>query len=329
MDFREWLINEAREKLILYHGTTDALLRPILSQGLIPDPPNRTWEKDDNTSFYTSTRMSLPGVYVTRNLMTAMSSAHNARRHRNQLKTNKDLIVILSVEPKTMVGDEDNYIQALKKIPSPYPNQTGASEHDYTAAYLYAVYLRLKHNEYEGQYANHERENDQKELESWRKNYIEEARKWLLFDMGDQHPQLISRLNSLLEKAFIVALERVVAYTHPSQTLRGDYWEVWNKHQNEWPNKESAERNFLKMAEQFTLTLKRKSQTGEGWNFTARLTDKIGFNGTNKIVAIIRLHDRNAVELIYGKLPSDFYKQYEERVGELTWHDNQKADADR
>lgn len=324
MDFRTWLINEAREKMIVYHGTTDALLRPILSQGLIANPTRRTWDKDDNTSFSSSSRASLKGVYVTTNLLTALSSARISRERRGQLETNSNLIVVLAVEPKTLVGDEDGVVYALRRLPSPYPGMASASEHESTAARLYSTFLKLKYNEYEGEDAEYRRQQDEQEFEAWRNAYAERIADQLLFDSEfEVHSNLKTRLQYILRNIFIISLARAASYVDPGRW----YWDEWKNHQNKWPNSQKAERDFLKAAEQITLTLKRKFQVESGVNFTARLTDNVGYTGANRIISLIRVHDVRSegvyrtIEPVYGELPDDFIQKYKQLIGQPVMHD--------
>src|SRR5208337_2478430 len=61
----------AAARSIWYHGSSIKNLRSILAQGLIPDPKERAWADDPESSVYTPSRESYGGIYVTQNLLTA------------------------------------------------------------------------------------------------------------------------------------------------------------------------------------------------------------------------------------------------------------------
>ena len=111
INFKKWIsLNEATtDKIIVYHGTPAKNYSSIMSQGLIPNPKQRAWQDDPDASYYSSSRQSLDGIYVSTNLMTAYGAGGNGKNRG--LKEGR-LIVVCEIQPKTGFMDEDdlNYI---------------------------------------------------------------------------------------------------------------------------------------------------------------------------------------------------------------------------
>lgn len=86
---------EARENF--YHGTSSVLAKKILKEGFVPDPKQKIWdsEKGSLESYY--------GTYLTKNLMTAISSAWKTKE-----KFGGDRVIFeVQVETRTGLFDED------------------------------------------------------------------------------------------------------------------------------------------------------------------------------------------------------------------------------
>jgi len=66
-----------RKPIVMFHGTSDKFLQSILKNGILPEPPQKTWDEDKNISSISASRESLKGSYWTSNLLTATSSAWN------------------------------------------------------------------------------------------------------------------------------------------------------------------------------------------------------------------------------------------------------------
>ena len=91
-------------KVVMYHGTSLKNLQSIMSQGLIPSPKKRVWQEDPDASSRTMSRKSFEGIYLSDHFMTAKVSATRAS------STTNGLIVVVQVENKTLVLDEDNIV---------------------------------------------------------------------------------------------------------------------------------------------------------------------------------------------------------------------------
>lgn len=114
MKFDLWL--EAKEsRKIMYHGTTSALLSRIMSEGLQPFPKNRTWQADPASNFENPSRASYGGIYMTTNLMTALSSAGKIARETRS----NNLLICVDIHPYSLIADEDNVTYHVKNIKIP------------------------------------------------------------------------------------------------------------------------------------------------------------------------------------------------------------------
>ena len=120
MKYRDFYINlferyAGSKKLrgIWYHGTSSKYLKNILSQGLIPNPKEKSWDVDKDASLFTVDRTTYGGVYVTKNLMTAYSAAW---RTAQKTKGNR-LIVMIDLQSKSLIADEDDISGYIKQYP--------------------------------------------------------------------------------------------------------------------------------------------------------------------------------------------------------------------
>lgn len=109
-----------KERSIWYHGSRGQNLDKILSQGLITEPKERAWAEDPSTGFTSPSRSSLGGIYVTQNLMTAISSASRLRKKNENL-----VIVIIEAQPRSFILDEDDINYSVKFA---LPSTTSTSE---------------------------------------------------------------------------------------------------------------------------------------------------------------------------------------------------------
>lgn len=324
--------------MIMYHGTTSDVQKQILSQGLIVNSPDRVWDQDANTGFHQSSRESLEGIYVTRNLMTAISSAGNAiRRRGGRVHVDADPIIVVTTLSKGLLGtqDEDRVTSYAKRMPSPQSGRVGADQHEYTAMHLYAAWLRISHNDWEDiedQYRDHHRQELTQEWNDWQKAYADEHT--VHFAQGG-HEVYARILYELFMDNFIVTLKRLVS--HLSLDSVGGYgndYKVLKKYG--LPNKANSENEYLQFMDKLTRTLKT-DQNEDDYMANYRVTQDIGFNKRNKIVCVVRtvgVEDREKgdpyelVKVLYGDPPQDFITQYKERVGELVyWEDWKRSGA--
>lgn len=286
MGFSEWFLSEARTpRVIMYHGTAFRNLRSIMSHGLIPNPRGRAWQDDPDSSFHSASRASLDGIYLTRNLMTALSAASNGA-NRKYIKEG-DLLVAVEMQPKTAFADEDdlNFMATVSNMEMRVAD----------------LYYSLEKGGPEGH------------LEAAKNEYKER----FFSRVGSEvslNPLMKERLDSMVDSVFEAALRRQAAYV-------GYYMKNYFKDIG-IPDKNKAERNFMMAREALTRTLKSLANPfnyeNEPFNLTARVEEPIGFRGSNRIVCILHVpfDYKEKPRLVYGTVPEDLIKQWGERKGE-------------
>jgi len=321
MEFREWLLNERMEKRLMYHGTSDINLPSILSQGLIPNPKKRSWQDDPHASWTSPSRASLPGIYVTNNLMTAVSSSTRAVR---ELGGEFPVIIIMKIQPETMVSDEDDVSFDARKIPG-FPGLVPVTDHEYSLLSLYDIYLKLQHNDYKGEYADYEKEKNRKQFEEQKEIYI----KHILDSFRpspdkDLHPKLKNRLKQIADAGFYITMLRAVSHL----VKRSKPWDLPNSVRKYGaPDPSKTEQEFKKYEDQLTRTLKSVAREGKTFGrANGRILEPIQYKGTNKIVCVVREQKSktkeygSAIEVLYGDPPSEFLYEWKARIGEIEWY---------
>jgi hypothetical protein len=299
------------EKDVYYHGTTRDLYPVIRKQGLIPDPKKRAWSDDKDRSPSTFDRTSYGGIYVTRNLMTAMSSAGiHARRSKNQNKLG--IIVIMELQPRTLFLDEDELLFSVGNV-----HLEGAASSEQVRFWLYI----------EWKYGDGDSD---KSVRSSKKQYADDLVDFARKTTGSVDKNLEQRLRELAPGLWEASVTRVTAY-YPN--VHGQWWKSsWkNEVRNyapsyEWddpsfpmpPEPSKAEADFRKAFEQLTRTLKdaaRPTLNKRSFSHNARLTTPVGYSGENKIIAIIEELPDFKYRVLWGNVPEDFKKQWKERIG--------------
>lgn len=287
--FSEWLLlREARTgKILVYHGTSPKNFRSIMSQGLVPDHPKRAWSKDDQTSFLSSSRKSLEGVYVTTNLALALSAASNGSNDHRDGK----LLIVAEVQPKTGFMDEDD----LNRF-------SVVSESEYIISALYGAIN-----------SNPKSEFVQETFQKFRMKFGNK----LADAKGTNHPQLMRRIEPLIWQLFLKAITRQAAYV--------DDWTFRKAHDYkpnlQKPNKAVAERDFLRVKELLTQSLKKMANPFNydslPYIFTSRLMEPIGFSGANRILAIIYepVDYKQPPEIWYGNVPEQVVSDWTKSIG--------------
>lgn len=321
MNFREFLEWNKPAKQIYYHGTPAVNIPKILNQGLIAFPKNKAWSVDVNEpSIYHPSRASIGGVYVSQNLMTALSAVSNGanRQHGHE----RGCLVILEMQPRTLIGDEDSYAMAVENIPN-----TG---NEYQIANLYKITRKI---------------HDHLPVSEEEINYYENTvRDWVkgflrMKYMSDSDPRLLSALEKLLKENFFYIIQRkAAALVHPRKpddTYYHDRYFKYSDLQNNHPYYispdklapppvASAEVPYREFMNKLTKVLKQQTWDMAGdFMKVARIEQDIGFNGTNRILNVVEFR-RNEKEMaiwyphngeISSKAAGDFWKQWEERIG--------------
>jgi len=288
MKFSEWLLSEAGSpRVIMYHGTAFRNLRSIMSHGLLPRPGNRAWADDPHSSFNSASRASLDGIYLTRNLMTALSAATNGANRKYMEEG--DLLIAVEMQPKTAFADEDD-LNSLAVV----------ANNEMKVADLYSMIGDPAYDEY---------------VEKARKEYRDRFLRLMGYYI-ELHPMAKARIESVVDQVFEAALRRQAAYS--------DYYLKNYFKDKVAPDKSAAERDFMVAREKLTRTLKGLANpfrhSSEPGNLTARVEEPIGFRGTNRIVCVLHapFDYKEKPKLVYGTPPEDLVKQWNERKGEWT-----------
>lgn len=280
---------------IWYHGTSSKYLKNILTQGLIPDPKEKSWNVDPDASSATLDRTTYGGVYVTKNLGTAERSAW-----RTSKKTNTNsLIVILDLQPKSLIADEDVVANHF----------VGYSESN--ALWFYKI---IKHGTEFTQY--------KQDLDNERERFAVKTLETIKQLNNINNPKLESILKNLIKyDGFDAMVTRIAAYLDMSSYYNSDMWyRNWDDRKIKRTNiplppaKHDGERVFRSFIDQLTRTLKSITKSSDRFAPTGRSLDPIRFTGNNKIVCILEIipnkDSHEILKLRYGKVPQDFVDQY-------------------
>lgn len=328
-DFYSYLLNEryggaAKERGIWYHGTSMKRVPFILSRGLDPNIPvkNKSWSSDPNASVNNIDKTSYGGIYVTQNLITATSAAWRTAK----LDKANEAVVIMELQPRSLIGDEDDFADRLKDLSS---NLAGSVYHA-IYPYMWEVYgVPDYHKEY---------------AEKYKVDWCDRAMNRIFYDMKYAN-ETLKRIvyNMLYNEGYRVMLTRIVSYLKKSDFT--DYWQ-WRKayadihglkNYGEEVNipdpvfSKEGEQEFRDFIDRLTRTVKNKARhTCNGascdvmnFNKTARSLEPIKFHGRNKIISIVEIGKSRTekygddVRIVYGQLPEDFIEQWRERKGDL------------
>jgi hypothetical protein len=314
------------QPIVMYHGTSVSKLPAILSQGLIPFPKERAWKEDPDASWYAASRQSLGGIYLTTNLMTAVSSGSNPKTTNKEGKSIG--LIIAEINPATLTADEDDFLSLTGLMTKDYVlNEWGAAR-------LYMDFLLNG----EGGSAFQSAAND------YVKGHLSQLKYELSVSGKTFHPAMIKRLEEVLKDGFLNALRRKVAYVD-NDTWRRAWYETSYRLPKEQqanipaqPNKGEAEAQYAAFIDQLTKTIKMKHQPNpeDAYNYSARSLHPIGYGGSSKIVAALII-DRNydegkrdekgnrvfQIKVLYpgswSAVPeaarNDFVSQWRERMG--------------
>ena len=310
----------AKEISIWYHGTSMKRVPSILARGLDPNVPqkNKSWGSDTYTDASNLDKSSYGGIYVTRNLMTALSSASRTAR---QDKTNRS-VVILQLQPRTLIADEDDIAIRIMHLNR---NVAGSIFHS-IYPYMWEVYgIPHYHREY---------------ADETKTKWVKEAMESLFHDLKIDDIRFKGEVQRLLyNEGYRAMLTRTVSYLDKAKS-HSEYYE-WRKAYADVnkledygpeqdipmpPHPKEGERIFRQFVDKLTRTMKHKARHLFTGSFcrTGRSLEPITFHGKNKIIAIVETLNSKTqqyhedIKIIYGQLPSDFEEQWKDRVGELT-----------
>lgn len=326
---------------IWYHGTAEHKLPSIISQGLITDPKERTWGEDPDTGFFSPSRASISGVYLAKNLLTAISSSRKAKKG-----TEDSIIVICDIQERSLIMDEDDVSQAVQNA-AVFEGLISTSEF-----LIMNIYFSLVN------------ESNPSYVETAKRNYVENSINLLKYKFidGKIHPRQEEVLKKIVEDNWIAALDRQAAHIAKNnpvewksyffKNLSSEQQNVISKTREEiYSNQEIqedekrdkiteymndlvkypvsieyAESEYQKFLDQLTHTMKNVvSDQRNKHNQTARSENTIGFSGSNRIIGIVRIisQQKHSDKLVleYGEIPEDFKDQYTEKVSGKSWEE--------
>lgn len=334
-DFNESRFGAAsKTRRVMYHGTAEANLRSILSAGLRADVKKKNWDKDDNVSAADIDRTSLGGVYWTKNLLTATGAARNGRYGAGGYAPSC-VVVAASLETRAMVHDEDNFSRLLARIP-----QRGLI--DDAPKQCLELYVQWKYGKKSIGVPEAREEYAAKVLATVKWNASlspllvmqkrdPKAVKELLAASWDAAlTRLVGHLNTKDNQYVIAdAYKYAVASSDPEAGRAAEEYAVANWKQL-LPSPMEGERVYKSFIDKTTKSLKNSvaASIDRGGLGSARTPDSVGYSGSNKIVGVCVIRNREdgdgdstnsppyvTVEMKYGKMPDDFFSQLKAQIG--------------
>lgn len=303
----EQMLLERAPTVLMYHGTAEKNVRSILRRGLLPKGVDKAWADDPDTSWVQPSRMSLGGVYLTRNLMTAISSSS---RGSNARTGGKRAIIVCQIQPRSLFADEDDFTHIIKSLDT---RQRMPTENAVANLYVTQTY-----------HPRSDRKVWEREYDEWRNEWTDLRASRLLLTLRKIHPRLESRVREILYEGFPNVVSRLAAYL-PRQTNEWFLGGIQSSREIsepiEFPSIAEGESRFRELARQLTRTLKvfaREDARKSSFNITGRLMKPIDFRGANRIVAIFLFSEDDrkfSIETVYGKIPQETVKAWEQVMG--------------
>ena len=290
-----------RKPHIMFHGTSTKFLRSILKNGIQPRPKEKTWADDEQQVQQSFSRASLEGSYWSSNLMTATSSASNTRRKVG----GDDLLVIAQIAEQSAYADEDLIGYALSQ-------SLNNTVHDMHPGIRQDFYMVLGHDLYD-EPKNKER------VQTVFRDHLHQ-----LLGGIEKHEPNKEFFNELLD----TLVKRSIAYEFKSGMSR----DLWIKNVPDLPSISDIERHVNDLREQLTRSYRATALDRSQFSHNLRIALPVGFSGSNKILQILEIPkwrwegDGNDKKLVFdpfvlrygdGNLPSNFYNQYETRIGKF------------
>lgn len=308
----------AAPKSIWYHGTSIKNLPSVMSQGLMPEGTDKVWAEDPDASAAQVDRTAYGGIYVTQNLLTATGSPKDTQENGGLL------LCILELQPNTMYLDEDSIVGALN-APIKHLSDNGYHVISYYLVATQGGASKEWMDEIEGMKSDYM----YGVLTKWQREF---EKKKLPF-----HADLKARLMELLPKVWLAALARKAAHYKDNYIRAWDQVFYGTEKQPQRPDVNTVlpspaegEKQFRDAVEPVTrsLRLMARPETGDtGFNInTARITEPVGFTGSNRILALLEIKDTRKTRgedfkqpaqmlLHWGAIPQDFWTQWNNRHG--------------
>ena len=248
-------------------------------------------------------------------MSTATSSAFRTAKKYNRA------IVILSLQPRSLTADEDDFASRLMHLKSHLAGSV------YHSIYPY-MWEEYRVPEYHKEWA-----------EKTKNEWCDEGIKSLFYEFKIDDPRFKDVVRKLLyNEGYKAMLTRTVSYLKKLES-HSDYWE-WRKAYADVnglkdygeevkipdpPSPHEGEKIFRSFINRLTRLMKHKARHSFTGSFskTARSMEPIGFHGSNRIVCIVELVPNKTekylddIHVLYGTPPQDFLNQWKERVGDV------------
>jgi hypothetical protein len=294
----------------MYHGSHPKNKDIILSQGLIPNPKVRKWKDDPHAGFHQPSRQSLPGIYLTSNLVSAQSAGSVPGGG------GWCLLVVVSVQSGNLIADEDDIKFRLNELALP-----GRMVNEWSIMHAYSMYVALQKGLIEDDRTKQEA---WQEIHQYRNNFINSFLESIDYKIKLTKQELSLVRDILEEWGFFVALKRMASHVKDTG-YRGwgsdDLWRI------EKPDEVEAEADFKQLEDRLTRVLKRMGRSEHreenAFNVSARIETPIGYSGKNRIVAVLeelpwQSGIGSRVKILYppsGEVPEKLIQDWEGRVG--------------
>jgi hypothetical protein len=274
---------------VMFHGTTDKFLKSILSQGLQVKAKSATWEDDKESSFDNSSRKTYGGIYLSNNLLTALSSARNAV---SKLGGKNRIVISALIQSRSSLPDEDSIKFSISRIIASTLTKILNMTSDHPSTILNAYSDVITGNE---------------------KEYIdimlEKLKEYYKGIWPDKHENL-NMIRIFIKELLIADFERKISYIYDFENeWKYDFKNIEQK------DKKETEHNYMVQMNKMTKLLKNYSvKPIDDFNNNVRILQDIGFSGRNKILSIaeIDLENKNII-VHYGELPKEFMDEFNER----------------
>jgi hypothetical protein len=294
MRIAEIIVEEGRQPVMMFHGTSSALLRSILSNGIMPNPPGKTWAADPHASVYSPSRASLEGSYWTTNLMTSLSSAWNTCK-----KFGGDrMIVCALIQEQSAFADEDSI---NTKISFAFNDTMAAIQPgvrpDAIAIHLYSFI--------------HKPDMLTRAIELFKQNLHKVL-------AGGAKMPIDPRMSQKLFNDYF--MRKAAHEIHNDKYYLTRFFQSGEELPH-IPTVDEAENAFHEDLEWVTRRYRATAfSSNETFNHTLRITQSVGFRGANRITCIIAEQmDQNrnrSLRLLYGQPPAELIQAWQQSVGE-------------
>lgn len=291
-----------RKPVLMYHGTSDAVLRSILKQGVIPFPKKRAWDTDHDTGHHQMSRVSVGGSYWTTSMMTAKSSGHHAR---NVLGGKNRVIVIADIQQQSAFSDEDNVN---------YPLRYGfeqAARKVYGVTELWMLCGLF--------YTDQDVAKREQAITIFVESFMEYIRR--------ERPQAYELPRAQAEELLRLEILRELAHQGRGSYTLNMLSRLGMPEDFYIPKPDEVEPDFLTAREALTRTYKIGVYPSEKSYGDDRLRTEeiVGYRGANKIVAVLEIvefmdfnrRDEEHIILHYGSIPEDFRQQWRKGIGPM------------